>query len=217
MATQYMENQGFKKKYLAPLIVLMLCAVSLTGAAYAYSTSITGNGTINHDYYSIDMYDKNGTVISTNIVADKAFDVMTDKKVGESYTASVNETEITITTYIKVLSNKNEACKISPSAGYMKGAEGATASMYEGWTSETIKIFTYTIQDMDTENSSAVALNDDYVGATNHMYKVVITFTLPKIDKVSLGVNQPSGIPNAIVFADYISMTFTATEATSSS
>ena len=41
MTDVYMEQNGSKKKLLVPLIVLLLCAVSLTGAGYAYNSTVT--------------------------------------------------------------------------------------------------------------------------------------------------------------------------------
>ena len=38
---QMTQEEKSRKKFLVPLIVLLLCAVSLTGAAYAYSSSVT--------------------------------------------------------------------------------------------------------------------------------------------------------------------------------
>ena len=50
------EQMGSRKKYLAPVVVLLLCLVSLTGAAYAYSSTMTNTGnTIDSDYLSIDL------------------------------------------------------------------------------------------------------------------------------------------------------------------
>lgn len=37
----YTEENGSKKKLLIPLVVLLLCAVSLTGAGYAYNSTVT--------------------------------------------------------------------------------------------------------------------------------------------------------------------------------
>ena len=41
MADLYTEENGSKKKLLVPLVVLLLCAVSLTGAGYAYNSTVT--------------------------------------------------------------------------------------------------------------------------------------------------------------------------------
>ena len=50
------EEKGSRKKLLVPLVVLLLCAVSLTGAAYAYSsTMINNNNDVDTEYLSIDL------------------------------------------------------------------------------------------------------------------------------------------------------------------
>ncbi len=61
MTADYLDDGSTRKKYLAPLVVVMLCAVALTGAAYAYSTTVTGNGDIKGEYTIIDIYEKTGT------------------------------------------------------------------------------------------------------------------------------------------------------------
>ena len=53
------ENQnatGSKKKLLVPLVALLMCAVAFTGAAYAYTTSVSvSNQSLDADYISIDL------------------------------------------------------------------------------------------------------------------------------------------------------------------
>lgn len=50
------EEMGSRKKYLAPVVVLLLCLVSLTGAAYAYSSTMTNTGnTVDAGMLSIDL------------------------------------------------------------------------------------------------------------------------------------------------------------------
>ena len=41
---QNMNEEKSRKKLLVPLVVLLLCAVSLTGAAYAYTSTLTNTG-----------------------------------------------------------------------------------------------------------------------------------------------------------------------------
>ena len=43
MTDTYNDSTGSRKKFLIPLVVLLLCAVSLTGAGYAYNSSVTVN------------------------------------------------------------------------------------------------------------------------------------------------------------------------------
>lgn len=212
MATQYMENQGFKKKYLAPLIVLMLCAVSLTGAAYAYSTTVQGNGYIDHDYYSIDLYtDATGKqVIDDNtylIKANKDFDVSTTKIAGKNYHANVTADTLTITTYLKVQSNETEDCTIAGTAKYTVPETG-TADMYKGWA-DAVNGVKCTVNAITEPDGSSVSQTK-----TNHMYMVTITVVLPAISDVDLGSTNPADVPTLTQFASYILITFTATEKT---
>jgi hypothetical protein len=61
------EEAGSRKKYLAPLIVIMLCLVALTGAAYAYTSTMTNtSNTVSADYLSIDLKGKGASVESYN-------------------------------------------------------------------------------------------------------------------------------------------------------
>lgn len=55
MDNMQIGQEKSRKKFLIPLIVLMLCAVSLTGAAYAYSSSLTNTGnSTDTEYLSLD-------------------------------------------------------------------------------------------------------------------------------------------------------------------
>ena len=193
MTTQYAEEQGFKKKYLAPLIVLMLCAVSLTGAAYAYSTTISGNGNVDYDYYSIDLYtDSTGDaskVVTANLNPDSGdFDVQTAKKVNENYTATVVGGTITFTTYVKVQSDKNkEICYISGEAKYVK--QSGTTDLYKAWETNA-PVCTVTVDKGSDENC-----------LTNSTYKVTITVVLPDITEAyDLQTKDPNGVAAAVNF-----------------
>lgn len=72
-----MENMnenttGSRKKFLAPLVVLLLCAVSLTGAAYAYNTTFdVVNNQVTSEEYVLQVYGDNTT---TTVISD-AFSV----------------------------------------------------------------------------------------------------------------------------------------------
>lgn len=53
----YIEANSSKKKFLVPLVVLLLCGVAMTGAAYAYNSTVDGTGSISDvDYVTIDFY-----------------------------------------------------------------------------------------------------------------------------------------------------------------
>lgn len=54
--TEIKNETGTKKKLLIPVVVLMLLAVGLTGAAYAYSSTVTNSGNdFDANYLSIDL------------------------------------------------------------------------------------------------------------------------------------------------------------------
>ena len=191
MTTQYAEEQGFKKKYLAPLIVLMLCAVSLTGAAYAYSTSVTGHGDIDGDYISIDMYKDSaaGTVLTENLTS-KHFQVYTEREVASTvtYNAYVEEGQLIYTTYVKVSTNLGNTSEYK-----FNGTGAYKAATLESGTVGTLIIKNVTndgkdakIDDLtkfmavEDKDGNAVALNAD---GTFHIkgetvYKVTFTFDI---------------------------------------
>ena len=64
MTDTYNDSTGSRKKFLIPLVVLLLCAVSLTGAGYAYNSSvITANESADSHVFSINTYEDDGTTV----------------------------------------------------------------------------------------------------------------------------------------------------------
>jgi len=62
------EQTGSRKKYLVPVVVLMLCLVALTGAAYAYSSSyIVQDNKLSGETFVLEVTDVGGTVVSEPI------------------------------------------------------------------------------------------------------------------------------------------------------
>ena len=178
MTTQYAEEQGFKKKYLAPLIVLMLCAVSLTGAAYAYSTSVTNTGDISGDYISIDMYEKGTeyTVLEKHLKADN-FKVSTAKTVGTDakYVATVEAGKLIYTTYVMISSDlDNPTFALSGTVTYTAPTTTGAGLVFSDITSGTeadLKSF------MAIEKDDGTAATFDSLSKDVY-YKVTITFTI---------------------------------------
>lgn len=198
MTTQYMDEGGFKKKFLAPLVVIMVCAVALAGAVYAYSASVSNNGIIpDPDYYTIDFYNADGTtVVTRSITTDdsKTFDTYTKKNTNETYKAYVDDGNgsavvLPFTTYVKVVSNKEgEACSLSSDVKYAQ--QEGTAAMYGGWAnmdSDKHIQFNTTFCKYEESSSTWVPV-DSFVTGT--LYKVMITATLPVLEGVDLGVSE---------------------------
>ena len=185
MTTQYAEEQGFKKKYLAPLIVLMLCAVSLTGAAYAYSTSVTGHGDISGDYISIDLYtDGEGKSVLNTHLSSESFKVYTIKDDGV-FKAYVDSTNLVYTTYVMVSSDiKGAEFTLAAEAGYTAPVNGAKL-IIDGISEDGAS----TAKDVDVTAKMVIhevdpdtyeAKTDAYTGnlSANTVYQVVITFAV---------------------------------------
>lgn len=65
MTDTYNDTTGSRKKFLIPLVVLLLCAVSLTGAGYAYQSSVTLEGNTGgvDEYFTIDLYDGENVIV----------------------------------------------------------------------------------------------------------------------------------------------------------
>ena len=83
------EETGSRKKYLAPLVVIMLCLVALTGAAYAYSSTLTvNNNSVEAKTLTLDLY--GGSVSNTNVFTDEQIITFTDNydyaKVNDAWT-----------------------------------------------------------------------------------------------------------------------------------
>ena len=79
------EERSSKKKLLVPIVVLMLCAVSVIGAGYAYTTFVQNDGTVDAEYYAIDMYNTNtGTLTTEALTLTDKIEVYSEKVVGEN-------------------------------------------------------------------------------------------------------------------------------------
>ena len=206
MIKDYNQNQGtgnsYKKKLLIPLFIIVLCMVSVTGEAYAYSTSVTGQDNFSGNYYSIDMYEQNGTgysVVSESLTSGTHFVVQTNKTVGSNYCASVDETKITFYTNVMVSSNDPSACNITGTAQYKHNS--SSADMFSAWSAPGAV-------------TCDVSILDDESGTfeTGTYYDVAITVTLAAIDSVDLGTADPRDIADKTGFDgdDCISISLSA-------
>ncbi len=80
-----MEEKSIKKKLLVPVVVLMLCAVTLVGAGYAYTTTVSNTGSVDGEYYAIDMYSNtDGTLTTGALTLGDKIEVYSEKAVGAS-------------------------------------------------------------------------------------------------------------------------------------
>lgn len=64
MTDIYTQENGSKKKFLAPVLVILLCMVSLTAAGYAYSATVTNtDDPVIIDGVTLGLYEKDGTTL----------------------------------------------------------------------------------------------------------------------------------------------------------
>ena len=96
--TEIKNQTGTKKKLLIPVIVLMLLGVGLTGAAYAYSSTVSNSGNgFDADYLSIDLRTPNS---ATDIVPvnNAGAIVFTDNYTYASGADKQDQVDMTVTT-----------------------------------------------------------------------------------------------------------------------
>ena len=189
MIKDYNQNQttncSFKRRCIVPLLVLAICMISLTGEAYAYSSSVSEQSSISGSYYSIDMYEQigeNSSVVSKSLTSGDHFTVETSKIVGSNYSASVDETVITFYTKIKVTSDDSSDFNVTGTAKYVQNS--GSADLYSAWAEDgaitcDVKVLGY--------NSG------DY-------YDIEVNITLSEIDSVDLGTSDPRDIAEKVRF-----------------
>ncbi len=185
MTTEYSEGGLSKKKLMAPLVVIMFCAVAITGAAYAYNSTVSGNGDISAQYFVIDMYDdKEGNATGELcLVEDEDYYTLdvytkTDKTSGDAttwkYVAYLDEKTYHYYTYVQLKTNSktdqnaevNYTLAINLSINYPSGATGNLGM------SQTV-----TVTDVEAEKS-ITPTDSKYTVTGNAWYKVEFAVTL---------------------------------------
>ena len=142
------EQTGSRKKYLAPLVVLMLCLVALTGAAYAYSTSvISANNQADADYFTIDLYstDTGTTIANGPISTDLCAATFTTalNKTTNKVTITANPvTAIVANAYVKVTEDVASVtqCKLTLTPSAAVAMTGILAGLTLTVTVDSVKV-----------------------------------------------------------------------------
>ncbi|MCQ2085131.1 MAG: hypothetical protein MJZ21_03170 [archaeon] len=142
-----MEGNSSKKKYLIPLVALLICGMAFTGAAYAYSASIQTSGDLAVQSYELD-------IDGANTISFKDCYVQFDSKKTNgvvSYTVTLEEgkeKQVVKTATISINSNAKNTEKFSVTSCNVvcndEKAEGldfeATGTMNEAQTEATVVI-----------------------------------------------------------------------------
>lgn len=93
----YIEGTTSKKKFLIPLVALLFCGVALTGAAYAYQSTVDGSGSISDvDYVTIDFTGSNYNSATMNYAAEKALTYNSATKLIEGEKTTVYTADETV-------------------------------------------------------------------------------------------------------------------------
>ncbi len=186
MTTTYTEKESSRKKYLVPLVVIMLCLVALTGAAYAYSTSVKGNGDIEGKYVALDMYNDEGTsgAHSYKAVADlkvnsKSFTIITERNNTVSTTTSYKAKVVADSLEYYTILHINKSDNVNTTTFYLK------TPTYDFTAPETTKVTTTlglgtlavkTVHDID-DDADITPTKNEYALNADHYY--MVTFTIP--------------------------------------
>lgn len=116
----YSNEQASKKKYLVPLVALLICGVAFVGTAYAYSASIETSGELNTQYYEITVNGKDTIELTEKLQFNSV------KKDGEvTYTAVPLNKNITVAMAEK---NNTEKFTITSLDAQITDAKGAKIS-----------------------------------------------------------------------------------------
>ena len=118
MEDYYLDSSTNKKRLIVPVILLMLCMVSLTGAAYAYSQTFVeiDENPIDGMHYSIDYTDNAKNVLTTKLAADEDdLTVYTEIVVGTSFDAFVSAGTFTRTMYVTVFTDMDTTFDLNAS------------------------------------------------------------------------------------------------------
>ncbi len=186
MTTDYVESSGFKRRYFAPLVVLVLCVVALTGSAFAYSTQVSGNGDISGNYVYLDLYEyKEGKyVVTSNFQIDNnAFKVytQTDKTVADEtapYKAYVEPVTLTYSAYIEISASAGLSEQLFTLTGSLKYTlpAGSGSILVDNFQPGSEGDITGRIT--VSEPSDSLANPDRTQLKANHTYLVTITLDI---------------------------------------
>ena len=171
MTDTYNDTTGSRKKFLIPLVVLLLCAVSLTGAGYAYNSSVTTDTSdIDGKFFTLDTYSNDtGTIAYKPTDAGNypvVFTTVTDHA-ADTTKVTANKLAVVLlgTIYVKINSNTDDTTATLTLAA--ETVEKATPTKAIGLEFD----FTYKVYDSSDDLQFSTATGTINVG---EYYKVEI-------------------------------------------
>jgi len=208
-----------RKKYLAPVVVLLLCVVSLTGAAYAYSSTVNVvNNTVTADEFVLQVYESDKTsVIDAPIALDKV----------TFYTATdVTSTDDTVTVQVDTTSLNDYKGKLVIKATGVTGSKAVTATISASKDTGTVTVTgaTSTLEyDIDAGLYTDAACTSEFVSGTTQItfnggvaelyYKVSVSVTGNVVftDATPVPVDDNAAVKTAFVEQTAFNLSFSAT------
>ncbi len=174
-----MEERSSKKKLLVPIVVLMLCAVSVIGAGYAYTTSVTNqNNTMAADYYTIDMYSNTtGTTVTAPFALSDSVHLYTEKVVKTNILVKAAVENANPLCYVGV---KDSTAASNPTTATISPVVTISSTDSTGWATNGDNVLEYSI-------NNAVVLSLTFtVGTqdTSGFYPVIVTVDAPGTNDV---------------------------------
>ncbi len=186
-----MEGTALKKKLMVPVVVLMLCAVTLVGAGYAYTTTVTNTATVDAEYYAIEMFndDANKTITTAALSMDP-IELSAAKSVQTGKVTVTAATSTDTICYIGVYLNSdtlatdpnvtmsaqasgsgwNFANNVATHSGYNITVTLAMGEVSNGYIPVTLTTSAISTEITSTDAKAAVKLVDSAIGG--------LTFTL---------------------------------------
>lgn len=126
MTDLYMDQPGSKKKYLVPLLILLLCAVSLTGAGFAYNSSVTADSPeVPVQSFELEIGTKNViTLTGTEAIVFNSAVTNTSAAQKTVYTVDSENSKLSFTVKINANENKTASATVKTISFKVKDTSG---------------------------------------------------------------------------------------------
>lgn len=149
----YTNEQASKKKYLVPIVALLICGVAFVGSAYAYSASIETSNDLAVKSYEITVNDKDV------IELDGLYLQFNSKKVDGKVTYTA--VDFTKDIVVKIKDNANDTAKFKITSATVTSSnapEGLNFTLTPKSTSEAGATATLTLKASGTLGENVVPL-----------------------------------------------------------
>lgn len=162
-----------RKKYLAPLLVLLLCAVSLTGAAYAYTSSVTViDNQVDSNEFVLQVYDNQATPALISAPQHiKVMDLGHDTQIGATSTTTVMGYAEPVATFVGMLTLKDTTVT----------------------TGDKAVAITFTVPFTGTEGKDGIINASEVAGATEGSITIALEAKLYKTNTAGVLSNEYNG------------------------